>query len=98
MLEAAAHGAVPSDGPGSKSFKSGNAEYVESIEYEEEQRNVLRGRLEAKIESLNARHWVLEGKGQFELADRVDYERNRYRMLLDEIDSEGEASRNPVGV
>lgn len=65
--------------------------YVESVEYDEGQKNVLHGRLHARIESLNTRRWALEGRGPFELADRVDYERNRYRMLLEEIDSEGEA-------
>ena len=75
MLQAAARGAVPSDGPGSRSFKTGRAECVNSMEYDEEQKEVLRGRLEVKIDILNAQRWVLEGRGQFELADRVDRER-----------------------
>ena len=31
-------------------------------EYDEDQKDVLRGRLEAKINNMNARRWVLEEK------------------------------------
>ena len=48
LLEAATHGAVPSDGPGSTSFNSGNSKYANSMEYEEEQDQVLRGDLKTK--------------------------------------------------
>ena len=34
---------------GSRSFRTGHAEYVSSMEYEEKQRDALRGRLEVKI-------------------------------------------------
>ena len=59
LLEAATHGAVPSDGPGSTSCKGGNSEYANSMEYEEEHRQVLRGRLEGKIDRLKKQQEVL---------------------------------------
>ena len=56
MLEAATQGAVPTDGPRSKQFRPGNAEYVNWQDYEDKQTNQLCGRLQRKIESLNQRH------------------------------------------
>ena len=49
LLLAATQGAVLSDGPASTSFRSGNPKYINSVEYEREQREVLRGRLEGKV-------------------------------------------------
>ena len=51
MLEAATQGAVPTDGPRSKQFRPGNAEYVNWQDYEDKQTNQLCGRLQRKIES-----------------------------------------------
>ena len=65
MLVAATQGAIPSEGPTNKILKPGNAEYVNSIEYEEEQLNQLCGRFFRKIDMLNAQqpqHWALTGR------------------------------------
>ena len=70
MLKAATQGAVPTDGRGPRRFRPGNAKYVNREECEEEQTNQLCGRLQRKIESSSQKHWVLEGRGLFELADR----------------------------
>lgn len=56
------------------SLKSGNPEYVSNMEHEEEQRAVLRGRLEGKMNNLNRQHEVLVYRGKFAQADDLDGE------------------------
>ena len=51
MLEAATQGAVHSKTP-TRIFKPGNAEYVNSIEHEQEQLNQVCGRLQRTVDSL----------------------------------------------
>ena len=63
------------------------------MEYEEEQTDALRGRLEVKINSLNTRRWVLEGRGQFQQVDMLDYEIHRFQTMLEEKNSR----RRPQG-
>ena len=79
LLEAASRGAVPSDGPASTSLRSGNPEYVNSLEYELEQREIPPGRFTGKINSLNRQREVLVYRGQFAQADVLDAERAHFQ-------------------
>ena len=83
MLQAATQGAIPTGGPLSRRFKPGNREQMNKVEYEREQSKQLRGRLQRKIEHLRERQWALLGRGEEDLADTLDYEKDRYGRLLE---------------
>ena len=85
MLEAAIRGTVPSEGPTNKIFKPGNEQYVNTMELKQEELNQLLGGLSMKLESLRHQHWVLMGGAEYDQADTVDSEINRYRLLINEI-------------
>ena len=87
LLQAASQGAVLSDGPASTSFRNGNPECASSMEHEQEQRQVLRGRLEGNINRLGRQREVLVYRGQFDQADVVDAERAQFQYMLDEVNS-----------
>ena len=57
MLKAATDGATPSEGPLNKRFKLGNREISIREQYLTAQASQMCGRLEAKLEQLNERHW-----------------------------------------
>ena len=57
------------------------------MEHEQEQRQVLRGRLEGNINRLGRQREVLVYRGQFDQADVVDAERAQFQYMLDEVNS-----------
>ena len=78
MLEAATDGATPSEGPLNRIFKIGNREISVREQYIAEQASQMCGRLGAKLEQLNERHWNLMSRGLQEAANVAE---KRWRSI-----------------
>ena len=104
MVKAATQGTIPTEGPLSGKFKPGNGEQMNKVEYDRELAVQLCGRPERKTEQLREGHWKLLGRGEEDLADTVECEKERYKRLLEFMEKQSnnpenippDASRNPV--
>ena len=82
MLQAATDGATPSEGPSNRMFRTGNREISMREQYIADLASQMCGRLGAKLDQLNERHWNLMSRGLNEAADIVEEEIEEYHELF----------------